>query len=99
MDEARLRMLLGSALVDEPVIRPVAENVLRAGIKRRRSRRVRGVAGGAAVAALIAVAIPGVIRPLGAPPAGQPPAGEFTVYVRSIAAGTVTPITTGASTP
>ena len=57
MDEARLRMLLGSALVDEPVIRPVAENVLRAGIRRRRSRRVRGVAGGAAVAALIAVVI------------------------------------------
>ena len=98
MDETRLRRLLGSALTDEPVIRPVAENVLRAGIRRRR-RRVVGVAGGAAVATLIAVAVPGIIRLPGALPAGQPPAGESTVYVRSIGAGTVTPITTGASTP
>ena len=99
MDEPRLRTLLGGALVDEPGIRPVAENVLRGGTRRRRRHRVLGVAGGAAVATLIAVAIPGVIRPLGAPPAGQLPGGGFTVYVRSIGAGTVTPITVGASTP
>ena len=69
MDEARLRTVLGSALVDEPVIRPVGENVMRGGIRRRRRRGVVGVAGGATAAALIAVAIPAVIRPFGAPPA------------------------------
>jgi YVTN family beta-propeller protein len=99
MDEPRLRTLLDSALVAESPIRPVAENVLRAAVRRRRRRRVLGVAGGATVAALIVVAIPGVIRPLSAPPTGQQPAGKFTVYVRSIGAGTVTPITSGASTP
>jgi YVTN family beta-propeller protein len=99
MDEARLRMVLGCALAGEPPIRPVGGNVLRAGIRRRRRRRVLGAAGGATVATLIAVAIPGVIRPLGAPPDSQQSAGYFTVYVRSVGAGTVTPISAGASTP
>jgi hypothetical protein len=54
MDETTLRELLGSALAGEPPIGPVAQNALRAGIRRRR-RRVLGAAGGVAVVAAVAV--------------------------------------------
>jgi hypothetical protein len=53
VDETTLRGLLDSALVDEPPIGPVAENALRAGIKRRRRRRALGVVGSAAVVAVL----------------------------------------------
>jgi S1-C subfamily serine protease len=70
MDEATLRRLLDSALAGEPPIGPGADNALRAGIKARR-RRVLGVTGSMAVVAAIAVAVPVVTGPLGAPPAGR----------------------------
>jgi S1-C subfamily serine protease len=70
MDETTLRTLLDSALAGEPPIGPGADNALRAGIKLRR-RRVLSVTGSMAVAAAIAVAIPVVAGPLGAPPAGR----------------------------
>ena len=70
MDETTLRTLLGSALDGEPPIGPVADRALRAGIKARR-RRVLGVTGSMAVVAAIAVAVPVVTGPLGAPPAGR----------------------------
>jgi hypothetical protein len=66
MDETTLRELLGSALAGEPPIGPVAQNALRAGIRRRR-RRVLGAAGGVAVVAVVAV-IPTVFSQHGAPP-------------------------------
>jgi S1-C subfamily serine protease len=69
MDETTLRTLLDSALVDEPPIGPVADKALRAGIKARR-RRVLTAAGSMAAAAAIAVAVPVVAGPVGAPPAG-----------------------------
>ena len=96
MDETRLRRLLTSALAGEPPVEPVAQNVLRAGIKQRR-RRVLGAAGGVAAVAAITVAVPAVTGSLGTHPAGT--AGQLTVYVRSIRAGTVTPITVGLTTP
>jgi S1-C subfamily serine protease len=75
MDETTLRTLLDSALAGEPPIGPVADNALRAGIKIRR-RRALGAAAGMAVAAAIALVVPVVTGPLGAPPAsGQYPAG------------------------
>jgi S1-C subfamily serine protease len=70
MDETTLRRLLGSALAGEPPVGPGADNALRAGIKARR-RRVLSAAGSMAVAAAIAVAIPVVAGPLGAPPASR----------------------------
>ena len=70
MDETTLRMLMDGALVGEPPIGPVADNALRAGIKARR-RRVLSGAGSMAVAAALAVAIPVVAGPLGAPPASR----------------------------
>ena len=97
MDETPLRRLLGSVLADEPPVKPVAQNVLREGIKHRRRRRVLGAAGSVAVVAAIAIAVPAVTGPLGSRPVSR--AGKFTVYVRSIRAGTVTPITVGATTP
>jgi S1-C subfamily serine protease len=74
MDETTLRTLLDSALADEPPIGPVADKALRAGIKVRR-RRVLSAAGSVAVAAAVAIVIPVVTGPLGAPPASrqQPP--------------------------
>jgi len=71
MDEATLRRLMDSALAGEPPIGPGADNALRAGIRLRRRRRVLGVTGSMAVAAAIAVVIPAVTGPLGAPPAGR----------------------------
>ena len=68
MDETTLRRVLDGALVYEPPIGPVAQNALRAGIKRRRRRRVLGVAGSVAATAAIAVAIPAVT---GRPSPGQ----------------------------
>jgi S1-C subfamily serine protease len=70
MDETTLRTLLDSALTGEPPIGPVADNALRAGIKIRR-RRVLSAAAGMAVAAAIALVIPVVTGPLGAPPASS----------------------------
>jgi len=77
MDETTLRTLLGSALDGEPPIGPVADRALRAGIKARR-RRVLSAAGGMAVAAAVAVAIPVVAGPLVTPPAsGQHPSSAM----------------------
>jgi S1-C subfamily serine protease len=70
MDETTLRTLLDGALAGEPPIGPGADNALRAGIKARR-RRVLSAVGSMAAAAAIAVAIPVVAGPLGAPPAGR----------------------------
>jgi len=70
MDETTLRTLMGSALAGEPPIGPFPAKALRAAIKARR-RRVLSAAGSMAVAAAIAVAIPVVAGPLGAPPAGR----------------------------
>ena len=71
MDETTLRTLLDSALAGEPPIGPVADNALREGIRLRRRRRVLSAATGMAVAAAIALVIPVVIGPLGAPPASS----------------------------
>jgi hypothetical protein len=90
VDETRLRRLLDSALVDEPPIGPVAQNALRAGIRRRRRRRALGIAGSAAVVAVAAVAIPTVTRSLGAPPASQQAAGEAAAWVASQVSKTAT---------
>jgi len=80
MDETTLRTLLRSALADEPPIGPVADNALRAGTRLRR-RRVLGAAGGLAAAAAIAVAIPAVTGPVGAPPASrQHPATTLPIH-------------------
>ena len=68
MDETTLRTLLDGALAGEPPIGPVADNALRAGIRLRR-RRVLSAAAGIAVAAAIAIVLPVVTGPLGAPPA------------------------------
>jgi hypothetical protein len=76
MDETTLRELLGSALAGEPPIGPVAQNALRAGIKRR--RRVRGAAGGVASILLVA-GVAGTALGLGqhgAPAGGHPGAGQ-----------------------
>jgi S1-C subfamily serine protease len=70
MDEKTLRTLLDSALADEPPIGPVANKVLRAGIKLRR-RRVLSAALSLAVAAAVAIVIPVVTGPLGTPPASR----------------------------
>lgn len=70
MDETTLRRLLDSALADEPPIGPGADNALRAGVKLRR-RRVLSAAGSMAAVAAIAVAIPVVAGPLGAPPVSR----------------------------
>jgi S1-C subfamily serine protease len=70
MDETTLRTLMDGALAGEPPIGPFADHALRAGIKARR-RRVLSAAGSMAAAAVIAVAIPVVARPLGAPPASR----------------------------
>ena len=79
MDETTLRALLDGALAGEPPLGPVADNALRAGIKARR-RRVLSAAGSMAAAAAIAVAIPVVAGPLGAPPASrQHPAGTWPI--------------------
>ena len=69
MDETTLRELLGSALTGEPPIGPVAQNALRAGIKRRR-RRALGAAGGVAVVAAVALVavIPTAFSQRGASP-------------------------------
>ena len=81
MDETTLRTLLRSALADEPPIGPVADNALRAGTRLRR-RRVLGAAGGLAAAAAIAVAIPAVTGPVGAPPASrQHPAATSGLHI------------------
>jgi S1-C subfamily serine protease len=79
MDETTLRALLDGALAGEPPIGPVADHALRAGIKARR-RRVLSAAGGMAAAAALAVAIPVVAGPLGAPPASrQHPASTWPI--------------------
>jgi S1-C subfamily serine protease len=70
MDETTLRRLMDGALAGEPPLGPVADNALRAGIKARR-RRILSAAGSMAAAAAIAVAIPVVAGPLGAPPASR----------------------------
>jgi S1-C subfamily serine protease len=70
MDETTLRTLMECALAGEPPIGRVADNALRAGIKVRR-RRVFSAAGSMAAAAALAVAIPVVAGPLGAPPASR----------------------------
>ncbi len=83
MDETTPRTLLDSALADEPPIGLVADNALRAGIKIRH-RRVLGAALSMAAAAAIAIVIPVVIGPLGAPPASrQHPATTWLLDVRA----------------
>src|SRR5215468_4462901 len=99
MDETTLRRLLEESVAQEPPMGPVAENSLRAGIRLRR-RRVMWVAGGVAAAAAVAVAIPVVTGPLGAPPAGrQHGTGQVAVYVGYLSSGSVTPISAGSDTP
>jgi S1-C subfamily serine protease len=79
MDETTLRALMNGALAGEPPLGPVADNALRAGIKARR-RRILSAAGSMAVAAAIAVAIPVVAGPPGAPPASrQHPASTWPI--------------------
>jgi S1-C subfamily serine protease len=79
MNETTLRTLMDSALAGEPPLGPVADNALRAGIKARR-RRVLSAAGSMAAVAAIAVAIPVVAGPLGAPPASrQHPASTWPI--------------------
>ena len=78
MDETSLRRMLDSALAGRPAMGPVVQDALRAGIKLRRRRRIRGAVGGVAAVAIIVVAIPATIGMLGhAPPpaAGHQPAG------------------------
>ena len=70
MDETTLRTLMDGALAGEPPIGPFPDKALRAAIKARR-RRVFSAAGSMAAAAAIAVAIPVVAGPLGAPPASR----------------------------
>src|SRR6516162_4433913 len=70
MDETTLRTLMDGALAGEPPIGPFPDKALRAAIKARR-RRVFSAAGSMAAAAVIAVAIPVVAGPLGAPPASR----------------------------
>jgi YVTN family beta-propeller protein len=96
MDETSLRLLLERALIPEPPIGPVAENSLRAGIKRRRRRQMRAAAGGAAAIAVIAVAIPVVTGALGHTTARRTgtTAQAETVYVIHNAGWFVTPIST-----
>jgi Trypsin-like peptidase domain len=79
MDETTLRALLDSALTDEPPIGPVADKAMRAGSKLRR-RRVLSTAGSMAVAAAIAVVIPGVTGPLGAPTASRQHSSTMRVH-------------------
>jgi S1-C subfamily serine protease len=80
MDETTLRRMLDGALAGEPPIGPGADNALRAGIKLRRRRRVLSAAGGMAVVAAIAVAIPVVTGPLGVPPTSrQHPASTLPI--------------------
>jgi hypothetical protein len=92
MDDNPVRELLASALADEPPIGPVAQHSLRAGLRLRRRRRIRG----AAVVAALAIAIPVATGSLGgrpAPATGGPALGP-TVYVANGDSidGTVTPI-------
>jgi DNA-binding beta-propeller fold protein YncE len=96
MDEPWLHELLERAIADEPPIGPVAHNSLRAGLRRRRHRRVQG---GAACAAAVAVIGAGAVAVTGAP--GTPAAdgtNAQTVYVLGDD-GTVTPISTATNTP
>jgi hypothetical protein len=89
MDETTLRKLLGSALSGEPPIGPVAQNALRAGIKRRH-RRALGTAGGLAAVAVVAVVavIPTVFSPRGALPGQVTASGTSTSQQLNVAAAT-----------
>ena len=52
MDDKSLHDLLNGALAGEPPLGPVAQNALAAGIRLRRSRRIRAAAAATAAAAV-----------------------------------------------
>jgi YVTN family beta-propeller protein len=105
MDETSLRVLLETALGDEPPIGAVARTSLQAGIKLRRRTRIRRAAVGAVVLVAIAAVIPALTGIHGntaaashpAPGPWTPPNG--TAYVINSGGGTVTPIDLATSTP
>jgi hypothetical protein len=99
MDETTLRTLLDSALAGEPPIGPVADHALRAGIKIRR-RRVLGAGLSMAVVAAIAIVVPVIAGPLGAPPAGgQHPPSTTGLHGPPILQGQTPPVMTGLNGP
>ncbi len=84
MDEPWLRDLLDRATASEPPIGPLAVNALRAGIKRRRRRRVQGTLACVAAAALIGTAAVTATGTAGHPATGPAKVtGPSTVYVLS----------------
>ena len=73
MDELWLRELLDRATAGEPPMGPVADNALRAGIRRRQRRRAQGTAACVAAVAVVAAAVVAVTGP------GKPAAGPAKV--------------------
>jgi DNA-binding beta-propeller fold protein YncE len=98
MDEMWLRELLDRATASEPPMGPVADNALRAGIRRRQRRRAQGTVACVAAVAVVAAAAVAVTGP-GKPAAG--PAKETrpsTLYVLT-GVGAVRPVPSATDKP
>ena len=96
-----LRAMLERATADEPLIGPVVQNALVAGLKRRRRRRASGIVACAVVVAAVSVIAPALTRAHSTTSAPAVPAGTPTVYVANRTSGVtgwVTPISTATNT-
>jgi DNA-binding beta-propeller fold protein YncE len=104
MDETSVRGLLETALGQEPPVKPVARDALRAGIRMRRRVRIQRVAGAAAAVVVVTAVIPAVTGAFGNTSAGPrqetlPKAPTGTAYVINSGGQTVTPIDLATNTP
>ncbi len=101
MNGTTLSAMLDRAIADEPLIGPVVQKALLAGIRRRRRRRTSGIAAGAAVVAAASIIVPALARAHSTTSAPVTPTGIPTVYLAnwsSYGAGWVTPISTATNT-
>jgi DNA-binding beta-propeller fold protein YncE len=92
-----LRAMLERATADEPLIGPVVQNALVAGLKRRRRRRASGIVACAVVVAAVSVIAPALTGARRVTPASVTQASTPTVYVANRTSGVtgwVTPIST-----
>jgi YVTN family beta-propeller protein len=92
VDEAELRDALELALVSEPPLGPVVHGAVRAGMRRRRRRRMTGIAAGLAVVCAAVLVLPGLTGRHAARPVT--PVSRATVFVATLAGprSLVTPI-------